>query len=399
MKKEYDVFISHSAKDKLIANAVCLNLENRNIKCWIAPRDVAPGVLWGEEIANAIKNSYVFIIILSSNANTSSEVAKEVNLGRKYCNQTIPFRIEDVLPIGSLEYNLSDLHWLDALTEPREQQIETLINKVVKFLPDKKIKLSEANETIKDDELARKEQELINYQKTVEDTLIRENIEDGKSLNKSIAIKSTNDSEEEKEKQDKVLLAAENMLFLHKVDKLNLWLSFLYSIIWYIGKQFNLPNFVSINFSTTLFLITLSLSTFFGKASSSYYILSLYSATAYALICGEMAYTFIVPFVKGWPWLLSYLHFITIPLLSSLTFIIVFFERGDNMFLTRFATGSLVGFWAVKIYLFYQTKNIVSTLSYSVQNTISHYGWIIVILGFAFISFNRVPKLLTKNKL
>ncbi len=40
----HDVFISHSAKDKATADAVCAVLEAEGIRCWIAPRDVLPSV-------------------------------------------------------------------------------------------------------------------------------------------------------------------------------------------------------------------------------------------------------------------------------------------------------------------------------------------------------------------
>ena len=33
------VFISHSSKDKEIADAICQHLESAGVLCWIAPRD------------------------------------------------------------------------------------------------------------------------------------------------------------------------------------------------------------------------------------------------------------------------------------------------------------------------------------------------------------------------
>ena len=42
-----DVFISHSSKDKHVADAICAVLERRGLRCWIAPRDVTPGASWG----------------------------------------------------------------------------------------------------------------------------------------------------------------------------------------------------------------------------------------------------------------------------------------------------------------------------------------------------------------
>lgn len=44
----HDVFISYSYHDKNVANAVCSAVESAGIRCWIAPRDVLPGMEWGE---------------------------------------------------------------------------------------------------------------------------------------------------------------------------------------------------------------------------------------------------------------------------------------------------------------------------------------------------------------
>ena len=40
---KYDVFISYSHKDKAAADAVCASLEADGVRCWYAPRDIAPG--------------------------------------------------------------------------------------------------------------------------------------------------------------------------------------------------------------------------------------------------------------------------------------------------------------------------------------------------------------------
>ena len=49
-----DVFISYSSKDKYAADAVCSRLENGNLRCWYAPRDIAPGADWASSIVQAI---------------------------------------------------------------------------------------------------------------------------------------------------------------------------------------------------------------------------------------------------------------------------------------------------------------------------------------------------------
>lgn len=40
----HDVFISYASSDKPVADAVCAALEQRGIRCWIAPRDILPGL-------------------------------------------------------------------------------------------------------------------------------------------------------------------------------------------------------------------------------------------------------------------------------------------------------------------------------------------------------------------
>ena len=42
----HDVFVSHSVKDKAVADAIVARLEADSVTCWIAPRDVVPGADW-----------------------------------------------------------------------------------------------------------------------------------------------------------------------------------------------------------------------------------------------------------------------------------------------------------------------------------------------------------------
>lgn len=44
----HDVFVSYSNKDKPVADAVIAGLENKGIRCWVAPRDITPGSSWGQ---------------------------------------------------------------------------------------------------------------------------------------------------------------------------------------------------------------------------------------------------------------------------------------------------------------------------------------------------------------
>ena len=126
------VFISYSNKDKNVADTVCSTLEGNGIRCWIAPRDITPGAPFAEAIIDGIKGSKIFVLIFSSNSNQSNQVIKEVDRAVHHGLAIIPLRLEDVSMSKQLEYYVSDVHWLDAITPP----IELHINKLCKVIKD-----------------------------------------------------------------------------------------------------------------------------------------------------------------------------------------------------------------------------------------------------------------------
>ncbi len=122
-----DVFLSHSSADKATAQAVLEGLEGHGIHCWIAPRDIPAGSEYGQEIVEAIKSCRAFVVIFSANANTSPHVRREVERAVSAERTIIPFRIEDVMPTGAMEYALASTHWLDATSAPLAPHIASLV--------------------------------------------------------------------------------------------------------------------------------------------------------------------------------------------------------------------------------------------------------------------------------
>jgi hypothetical protein len=129
----HDVFISHSAKDKTIADAVCATLESEGIRCWIAPRDVMPGREFGKCIIEAIKQSRIMVLVFTANANDSAPVRKEVERAVNHGVVILPFRVENVIPDEALEFFIGNVHWLDALSAPLEAHLNHLA-KAIKVL-------------------------------------------------------------------------------------------------------------------------------------------------------------------------------------------------------------------------------------------------------------------------
>src|SRR5512136_2164576 len=99
-----DVFISYSHKDKAIADAICANLENAGVRCWVAPRDIAPGLDWPTAISKAIEESRIMVLVFSANSNTSNDVGRELILAANGNLIIIPFKIDDVKPEPGKQY-------------------------------------------------------------------------------------------------------------------------------------------------------------------------------------------------------------------------------------------------------------------------------------------------------
>jgi protein-histidine pros-kinase len=128
------VFISHSSKDRPIADAICNHLESAGIRCWIAPRDIAFGSDWTEGILRGIDSCRVFVLIFSENANDSEHVRREVAKAFSLGLAVIPFRTEPVSPNRSLGYFLETVHWLDAITPPLQNHFRALTDQVKQLL-------------------------------------------------------------------------------------------------------------------------------------------------------------------------------------------------------------------------------------------------------------------------
>ena len=146
---QHDVFISYSSIDKSVTDTICSTLEQNGINWWIAPRDISPGVPFAEAIIDAIKESKVFILVYSTNSNQSSQVIKEVDRAVHHGLAILTLRLEDVPMSKQLEYYISDVHWLDALTPPVERHINQLSGVVKMLMSKDKVKNDDIEKAIR----------------------------------------------------------------------------------------------------------------------------------------------------------------------------------------------------------------------------------------------------------
>jgi hypothetical protein len=136
----HDVFISYAHQNKTIADAICGTLETNRIRCWIAPRDILPGMNYQESIIDAIDESRIMVLVYSSFTNNSPHITRELTRAVSKNVIIIPFRVEDVPLSKSMEYLIGIPHWLDAMTPPLEQHIEKLVQTVKVLLTKAKTK-------------------------------------------------------------------------------------------------------------------------------------------------------------------------------------------------------------------------------------------------------------------
>ena len=78
-----DVFISHSSKDRIVAEAARDRIERAGFRCWMAPIDILPGQDYGEAIVDAIRQSRIFLLVFSSASVDSAQVRRETERAAK----------------------------------------------------------------------------------------------------------------------------------------------------------------------------------------------------------------------------------------------------------------------------------------------------------------------------
>ncbi|WP_405320890.1 toll/interleukin-1 receptor domain-containing protein [Methanobrevibacter thaueri] len=114
-----DIFISYSTNDTDIAEKARDYLEENGLDCWMAPRDIKTSDNYAQEIMDALNEAKIVTLIFSKSSNESPYVLEE--LDKAYRDKPIlPFRIDDVLPKGSMEFYLRNNQWLDASTNPED---------------------------------------------------------------------------------------------------------------------------------------------------------------------------------------------------------------------------------------------------------------------------------------
>ena len=128
------IFVSYSSPDAAKANLIREALEDHDISCWIAPRDLCAGTQWGAGIVQAIQACEAVVVVFSDAANRSPQVAREMELAVSNRKPLIPIRVADAMPTDDMQYFLGVSHWFNAYAMPIEAYLPDIITAVKNVL-------------------------------------------------------------------------------------------------------------------------------------------------------------------------------------------------------------------------------------------------------------------------
>lgn len=126
--KTFDVFISYSSRQKNIADAICHVLEEHNIKCWMAPRDIPVGEKYAAVITRAIKESKLVVLVFSEMSAVSPWVESEINIAFSNRKPILPYKVDNANLNDYDEFYLmlNNRHWIESVPDFRSRFNELL---------------------------------------------------------------------------------------------------------------------------------------------------------------------------------------------------------------------------------------------------------------------------------
>lgn len=136
---KYDVFISYSSKNAPTAQAICHELEDNGIRCWMAPRDIPVGSKYATVITQAIKECKAVVLVFSEQSAISPWVESEINIAFSNRKPIIPYKID----LATLEnYDefylmLNNRHWIESYPDfkTRFSELVSVVSSLVGSMP------------------------------------------------------------------------------------------------------------------------------------------------------------------------------------------------------------------------------------------------------------------------
>ena len=132
-EKKYDVFISYSRKDSVVADKICSAFDQVGITYFIDREGIGGGHEFPLELATAIMNSQIFLLLGSKNSYESKYTNAEIHFAfkKKEHKSILPYLLDDTPMPLEIDFILSTINW----RKYQEHPINTvLVDDVLKLL-------------------------------------------------------------------------------------------------------------------------------------------------------------------------------------------------------------------------------------------------------------------------
>ncbi len=118
-----EIFISYRRADKAWAQLLYSQLKAEGVEAWYDAL-VGPGDDWRIATAKALQASRIFVLLFSSNAAKSTDIAKELAAAVHEKKSIIPVRLENIAPDGAFLYELASRNWINAYEDTEAKLAE-----------------------------------------------------------------------------------------------------------------------------------------------------------------------------------------------------------------------------------------------------------------------------------
>lgn len=135
---KHRVFISHAEAQKSEASKLCDALEAAGVRCWIAPRDCAPGSDWVAGIPAAVEEAELVVALLSDEALISSWVDRELNWAVSTRRPMLPILLGDAEASPRLSFLFGTIQQTRMSTPPKRADLSRVLAEVRTLLGDEK---------------------------------------------------------------------------------------------------------------------------------------------------------------------------------------------------------------------------------------------------------------------
>lgn len=107
------IFISYRRADVRWARFLHRQLKDCGVEAWY-DANVGAGEDWRAATAKALEGSRIFVLLFSSSAAESTDIAKELAAATLEKKLIVPVRLENIAPKGPFLYELASRNWVDA---------------------------------------------------------------------------------------------------------------------------------------------------------------------------------------------------------------------------------------------------------------------------------------------